>query len=105
MLIKIISKERISEKLKNDKETEFTNKEIETFLKVNHVHWFTTENVEIKCASVERFNRTINKKNKQNMYAHYTKNIDIRSKLLYNNSNHRASKMTPLKASKKNKLT
>lgn len=100
---KLIFKERIPEKLQTDKGTEFINKDTQRILKDNNIQWFTTENVEIKCSIVERFNRTINGKIRKYLAANNTKRyIDVLNQLVYNynHSYHRSIKMTPNEASK-----
>lgn len=100
---KKIFKERKPEKIQTDKGTEFINKQTQKLFKDNNIHWFTTENIEIKCSIIERFNRTL----KTKMWKYFTakntrKWIDVLDKLIknYNNSYHRSIKMTPLEASK-----
>ncbi|GBM60754.1 Putative uncharacterized transposon-derived protein F54H12.3 [Araneus ventricosus] len=99
---KRIFKDRIPEKLQTDKGTEFINKHTQKLFKDNNIHWFTTENVEIKCSVVERFNRTINTKIRKYLAANHTNRyLDVLDKLLKNyNSYHRSIKMTPVEASK-----
>lgn len=97
-----IFKERVPRKLQTDKGTEFINKETQQLFKDYHIHWFTTENVEIKCSVVERLNRTLNGKIRKFLSANNTNRyIDVLSKLVanYNNSYHRSIKMTPTEAS------
>lgn len=101
---KKIFNERKPEKIQTDKGTEFINKHTQKLFKDNNIHWFTTENVEIKCSIVERFNRTINMKIREYLYANNTKKyIDVLPKLIenYNKSYHRTIKMSPLEGSKK----
>ncbi|GBM90908.1 Putative uncharacterized transposon-derived protein F54H12.3 [Araneus ventricosus] len=98
---KKIFKERIPEKLQTDKVTEFINKDVQLLSKENNFHRFTTENVEIKCSIVERFNRTLNGKIRKYPAANNTNRyIAVLSKLVnnYNNSYHRSIKMTPVEA-------
>ncbi|GBO02347.1 Putative uncharacterized transposon-derived protein F54H12.3 [Araneus ventricosus] len=99
---KKIFKERIPEKMQTDKGTEFINKETQKLFKENTIHWFTSENVEIKCSIVERFNRTLNGKIRKYLAANNTNRyIDVLDQLVknYNNSYHRSIKMTPVEAS------
>lgn len=101
---KSIFVERKPEKIQTDKGTEFVNRETQKLFKDNHIQWFTTENVEIKCAVVERFNRTL----KDRMWRYFTavgtqKWIDVLPHLIrnYNHSYHRSIRMTPVEASLK----
>lgn len=99
---KQIFKERVPEKLQTDKGTEFINKDAQLLFKENNIHWFTTENVEIKCSVVERFNRTLNGKIRKYLAANNTNRyVDVLSQLVnnYNHSHHRSIKMTPVEAS------
>lgn len=90
------------EKLQTDKGTEFINKRTQTLFEKLSIHWFTTENVEIKCSVIERWNRSL----KTRMWKYFTANdthrwIDVLDKLVenYNRSYHRSIKMTPVEAS------
>jgi len=100
---KLIFKERIPENIQTDKGTEFINKHTQKLFKDNNIHWFTTENIEIKASVVERLNRTL----KTKMWKYFTANntrrwIDVIDKLIYNynNSYHRSIKMTPVEGSR-----
>lgn len=97
--ISIFSKGRIPLKLQTDQGTEFTNKMLQEFLKDNHVHYFTTTNINIKCSVVERFNRTLKTKMFKYLTAHSTKRyIDVLGSLTdsYNQSKHSTTKMRPI---------
>ena len=85
-------------RLQTDKGTEFKNREFQEFLKEKKIHFFTTENEDIKASIVERFNRTL----KERMWRYFTFRRTLRyleeiPKLLrsYNNSPHRSIGMTP----------
>ena len=96
---KIFSTGRIPLKLQTDKGTEFTNKSLQDFLMQNHVHFFTTTNINIKCAVIERFNRTLKTKMFKYLTANSTKRyIDVLASLTdaYNRSKHRTTKMRPI---------
>ena len=58
---------RSPEKLQTDKGTEFLNRNFQSLLKENSVHFFTT-NSEVKASVVERFNRTL----KTRMWKYFT---------------------------------
>jgi len=45
--------------LQTDKGTEFLNATFQHMLADNDVHWYNTENKDIKASVVERFNRTL----------------------------------------------
>lgn len=91
--------------LQSDKGTEFTAKEVKTFLSDNNVNYFTTKNPDVKAAVVERFNRTL----KTRMWRYLThKNtyryIDSLEKLIYsyNRTRHTSIKMRPIDVNKSN---
>lgn len=92
--------------LQTDKGTEFTNRNLQRWLKDKGVHFFTTENEDIKASIVERFNRTL----KSKMWRYFTKNdtstyVDVLQKMVnvYNHTPHRSIGMAPLDVSSKNK--
>jgi hypothetical protein len=96
-LIKVFE-ERTPLSLQTDKGLEFNNQVLKKFLRENNIHYFTSKNKEIKCAIVERFNRTL----KGKMFKYFTKvgnhrYINILQDLVdsYNNSIHRSIKMRP----------
>ena len=83
---------RSPEKLQTDKGTEFLNRNVQSFLKENNIH-FSTTNSELKASVLERFNRTL----KTHMWKYFTaKNnrvyIDNLQDIVhgYNNSYHRS---------------
>ena len=85
--------------MQTDKGTEFTNKILQDFLAENDVHFFTTTNINIKCAVVERFNRTLKAKMFKYLTANSTKRyIDVLQSLTdaYNRSKHRTTEMRPI---------
>ena len=86
-------------RLQTDKGTEFINKILKTWLEKHGVHFFHTENEDIKACIVERFNRTL----KTKMWRYFTKHntlsyIDILEDLVdaYNRTPHRSIGMAPL---------
>ena len=92
--------------LQTDRGKEFINKKVQRFLKDQRVHFFTTQNDDIKASIVERFNRTL----KDRMFRYLTHNetnryIDILPDLVesYNNTYHRSIKMAPSNVDKTNK--
>ena len=85
-------------KLQTDEGKEFKNSTFENLMKKYEIIHFFTKNRDIKCAIVERFNKTL----KNKMFRYFTlkgnrKYIDVIDKILesYNNSYHRSIKMTP----------
>ena len=94
--------------LQTDKGSEFTNRNFQAFLQENDVHFFTTENEDIKASIAERFNRTF----KSKMWKYFTHNntlkyLDVLKDLVssYNHTLHRSIKMAPAKATKENEIT
>ena len=88
---------RSPEKLQTDKGAEFLNRNFQSLLKENGIHFFTT-NSELKASVVERFNRIL----KTRMWKYFTaKNnriyIDILQDIVhgYNNSYHRSIGRAP----------
>ena len=97
--------ERKPDSLRTDKGKEFMNSELQNLLKKNHVRYYTAKNPEIKCAVIERFNRTF----KSRMFKYFTsvgkrKWIDQLSHLQngYNKSYHRTIRMAPIEVSLNN---
>jgi hypothetical protein len=93
------------EKLRTDRGLEFNNNVFKSFLKKNDVIYFTSNDSKIKCAIVERVNRTL----KEKMFRYFTHNgtrkyIDILDDLVssYNNSYHRSIKMSPSEVDESN---
>jgi len=48
--------------LQTDKGTEFLNSMFQLMLAVNDIHWYSTENEDIKASVVERFSCTLKTK-------------------------------------------
>jgi transposase InsO family protein len=97
-LLTQVAHPRKPQTLQTDKGKEFLNKEFLEMLAKNGIHHFSTNNVDVKAAMAERFNRTI----KAKLYRYFThKNttryIEVLPKLLegYNNSYHRSIGMAP----------
>jgi hypothetical protein len=86
-------------KLQTDNGTEFKNNIFKNLMKKYKINHFTTNNEAIKCAIVERFNKTL----KNKMFRYFTSKgnrryVDVLDSLLdsYNNSYHRSIKTTPV---------
>lgn len=99
---------RKPQRLHTDKGSEFKNHVFQTFLKKNNVHFFVTENEDIKASIAERFNRSF----KTRVYRYFEKYntnryIDVIHKLTqsYNNTYHRSIKEKPANVSKYNQET
>jgi hypothetical protein len=93
-----ILQERKCNMLQTDKGTEFLNHIFQAMLKKNNIHFYTSENEDIKAAVVERFNRTLKTKMwKYFTYKNTLKYIDILDDLLhsYNNTYHSSIRMAP----------
>src|SRR6267154_2652894 len=82
----------------SDKGSEFINFTFQSFLRSNNIRFYTSENDDIKCALVERFNRTL----KTRMWRYFTHSnslryVDILSWLVksYNETVHSSIKMAP----------
>jgi hypothetical protein len=91
--------------VRSDKGKEFVNETFKKLLRNEGIHFFTSQNEDIKCSIVERFNRTL----KSKMWRYFTENntykwIDVLSKLIrgYNESEHRSIKMKPNDVSEDN---
>lgn len=101
-MIKFFAPYRIKEIL-SDEGKEFDNKIVKEFLSAENIKFRTTYS-EMKCAGVERVNRTIQNK----LYKYLTQNdtdryIDVLPEIMYsyNNTRHRTIQMTPTNAEKK----
>ena len=86
-------------RLQTDKGTEFINQKVKTWLKKNNVHFFTTENEDIKASVVERFNRSL----KSIIWRYFTKNntlsyLDVLDDVVdtYNRTPHSSLGIAPI---------
>jgi len=91
--------------LQTDLGTEFTNSRFQAMLQRRNIHFYTTDNLDIKAAVVERYNRTL----KTKMFKYFShKNtlryIDVLQDLVdsYNNTYHRSIGMAPNEVTSKN---
>jgi hypothetical protein len=85
--------------LQTDKGSEFVNETFQRLMRDNGIKFYTSENDDIKCAIVERYNRTL----KGRMYRYFTfkstlRYIDVLRALVdsYNKSFHRSIKLAPI---------
>ena len=92
--------------LQTDKGTEFLNYTFQQWLKDHKVHFFTTENEDIKASIVERFNKTL----KTKLWCYFTHHdtltyTDILESVVdvYNHTPHRRIGMTPNDVTSANK--
>ena len=95
----IFASKRVPEKLQTDEGTEFENRVLGIYLHSMGVRHFTTTNRQIKCAMVERFNRTLKNRLYKYMTANRThKYLDILDDIVasYNRTKHRVTKMRPV---------
>ena len=91
--------------VQSDKGSEFVNAAFQAFLKSNDIIFYTSENDDIKCALVERFNRTL----KAKMWRYFTysnsmRYIDVLQDLVksYNDSKHSAINIAPSEVTRHN---
>lgn len=94
--------------LQTDEGKEFLNKKVQQLLKENFIHFYVAKNKQIKCAIVERFQRTLMTKIRKYFTANGTRHyLSILQDVVdaYNNTFHRSIGMTPYEACmKENKL-
>ena len=90
--------ERKCNMVQSDKGTEFLNSTFQSMLRQHGMHFYTSENEDLKASVVERFNRTL----KTKMYRYFTpantrRYLDVLDDLLhsYNNTYHRSIGMAP----------
>ena len=84
--------------LQTDKGTEFLNAIFQRLLADNNIRHYTSENTEIKCAVVERFNRTLmTKLFRYFTYKNTRRYLDVLPDIVksYNSTYHRSIKMAP----------
>lgn len=95
---KIFTFGRKPEKLQTDQGKEFVNSKLQTLLKTNSIHHFTTTDDIIKCAIAERFNRTLRSRIYRYLSAKNTNRyVDRLDDIVlgYNNSYHRTINASP----------
>ena len=88
-------------KLQTDEGREFTNSQVQALFREYKVTWFPAKNELIKCAIVERFQRTLMTKITKYMTSQGSQSFVNKLPLFiksYNNAFHRSIKMTPAEA-------
>lgn len=92
--------------IRTDMGKEFVNAQVQKLLSNYGIRFYTSSNRDIKCAVIERFNRTL----KSKMFKYFTakgtrRYFDMLPSLIqgYNNSHHRAIKMSPAAVNEANK--
>ena len=102
---RILSQGRQPSRLQTDKGTEFRNRLFQQFLKDKGIHFFVTQNEDIKASIVERFNRTL----KEKLWRYFTKTntrryVEALPSLVrsYNQSYHRSIKTSPVYVTREN---
>ena len=89
----------------SDKGIEFLNTSFQSMLRCHGIHFYTSENEDLKAAVVERFNRSL----KDKMFRYFThlntrRYVDALDDLLhsYNNTHHRSIGMAPSEVNEAN---
>ena len=93
-----ILKERVPEKIQSDMGKEFLNTNFKRLMKTYKINHFTTTDDQVKCALVERLNRTLRSRIYRYMFATDSKRyIDGLQDIIkgYNKSYHRTIQMAP----------
>ena len=102
-----IFRQHVCKRFQSDKGTEFYNVHVQKVLDHYKIVRWGSENDDVKCAIVERFNRTL----KSRMFKYFTaqntrRYIEVLPSLVhgYNNTVHRSIKMAPANVTKKDQL-
>lgn len=98
---------RVPEKIQTDQGKEFQNRKFNGLMKQHKINFFTSTDDVIKCAIVERFNRTLRSRIYRYLSHASTKRyIDVLKEIVhsYNKSFHRTIGMSPNKVNKDNLL-
>lgn len=97
--MKLILENDKPEKLQTDQGKEFVNSTFKSLMKENNINFFTTTDDAVKCAIVERFNRTLRERIYRYMHFNSTTNyIDALQDIVngYNQNYHRSIKEAPI---------
>ena len=104
-LTDIFARGRIPKYIQSDRGKEFLNKQVTEVLEKYNVRFFTSHNDDIKCAIVERFNRTLMEK----LHRYFTKNntrsyVDQLQNIMnsYNKTRHSSTGCAPANISPQN---
>lgn len=103
-----ILKKRRPEKLQTDQGKEFKNHHFKKLMNDYNINFFTTTDAAVKCAIVERFNRTLRSRIYRYMYHYNTfKYVNKLQSILngYNASVHRSIKIAPKDVNSENEAT
>ena len=102
---KIFKEAGIPQKIQTDKGSEFLSGVVQKYFKDKNIEHFTSQNETIKCAVVERFNRTI----KERLFRYFTwrdsnRFIEALPNIIkaYNHSYHRSIKRKPIEVNSQN---
>lgn len=101
----ILKEGRIPQKIQSDQGKEFNNTTFKNLMEKYGIYHFMTSDDTIKCAFVERMNRTIREKIYRFLYHQNTRNyIQALPELIksYNNTIHSAIKMKPMEVNDEN---
>ena len=96
---------RVPEKIQTDQGKEFVNEKFKKLCNQFGINFFTSTDDVIKCAIVERFNRTLRIRIYRYLYHYNTRRyIDVINKIVasYNNSFHRTIQMAPREVNNEN---
>lgn len=101
----ILKKGRKPYSLQTDKGSEFRNGHFQKFLKLQNIEFYTSENADIKCAIVERYNRSL----KEKMWKYFTfkntlKYVPVLEDMVYsyNRTYHSGIKRKPIQVNRDN---
>ena len=101
----IFREKRIPKKMQTDQGKEFKNKHFKQLMSEFNINFFTTTDDTVKCAIVERFNRTLRSRIYRYMYhVNSTRFIDALDDIVqgYNNNFHTSIKEIPSNVNKEN---
>lgn len=105
---KLLQTKKVPEKIQSDQGKEFKNSKFLSIMKKYKINYFTSTDDVIKCAIVERFNRTLRNRIYRFLSHNSTKRyIDVLQDIVqsYNNSFHRTIGMAPSRVNAENSST